>query len=80
MKRPIGSSWDLFRSAVVPHDAPPTQVQEMRRAYYAGCAALFDIQMQMTAPDKTEEDGMDTMSSVQAELLEFAGQVQSGKR
>lgn len=76
----LASQWDLFRTTVIPHDASPVQLQEMRRAFYAGCASLFDIQMQMTAPGKTEEDGMDVMSRIQEELMQFGRDLQNGKR
>ena len=36
----VANLWDSFRSVVIPSDAPPVQVQEMRRAFYAGVFAV----------------------------------------
>lgn len=33
--------WESFRSSVMADDAPPIQVQEMRRAFYAGAFGVL---------------------------------------
>ncbi len=40
--RRIFEAWESYRTRVVPTEAPPIQVQECRRAFYAGAAALFE--------------------------------------
>lgn len=41
MPETIAQMWESYRRAVVPRDAPDVQIQETRRAFYAGCQAFF---------------------------------------
>ena len=38
----IQQQWEAFEAAIIPKDAPKTQRQEMRRAFYAGAEYMLD--------------------------------------
>ncbi len=42
MKYRVRALWNLFRTEVMPANAPPIQVQEMRRAFYAVEAVVLE--------------------------------------
>lgn len=46
----IEAGWAAFAHYVVPKDAPPIQVREMRLAYMAGAEHLFDSIMSILDP------------------------------
>lgn len=46
MKRLIREQWEAFRLLVMPADAPPDQIREMRRAFYVGARESFAQQIQ----------------------------------
>lgn len=45
----IGESWDLYVRDVMPADAGPEQIQEMRRAFYAGTWTMLCFAREMGA-------------------------------
>jgi len=71
MKR-IEPEWLSYRAKVVPAGAGPEQVEECRRAFYAGAVSLFKTVMTMLDPDAepTEQD-IEKMADLQKELMEF---------
>jgi hypothetical protein len=75
----IGAAWRDFRLKVIPLDAPQVQVQESRRAFYAGANALLVGIIGMLDPgdDVTTKDlaGMDALA---AELEQFARDILEG--
>ena len=48
--RRLEAQWQVFRAVVIHRQASPTQVEEMRRSFYAGASALFDVVMGMLSP------------------------------
>lgn len=66
-------SWQRFRRDFIPPDAPPIQLQEMERAYYAGCSAVFMGLVKALDPGKepTEAD-LRVMSELRDELQAWA--------
>ena len=70
--RRLETEWASYRTAVVPKDAGEIQVEETRRAFYAGAAALYSVVMRMLEPgaEATEQD-LANMVELNAELLEF---------
>jgi hypothetical protein len=65
----IEAGWLSYRIVVVPDDAPEIQIEESRRAFFAGAQHLFGSIMQMLEPDAepTEAD-LRRMSSINDEL------------
>lgn len=70
--RRLESEWASYRAAVVPKDAGGIQVEETRRAFYAGAAALYSVVMRMLEPgaEATDQDVLN-MAELNVELLEF---------
>lgn len=75
----IEQQWLSYRSAVLPKEAPLIQLQECRRAFYAGAQALLQTLLTAVSPGQevTDEDAQ-VLERVQKELDEFAKAVESG--
>jgi hypothetical protein len=71
--RTIADFWASYRRSVVPRDASPVQVQECRRAFYAGATALLAGMMGAAEGDgdPTEQDYR-RMEDLAGELARFA--------
>ena len=71
----IQEQWDDFEQAVVPKDAGPIQIKEMRRAFYAGTKHLLFEIMSLGDDDVSEEAGVDALEKYHQELIEFAKRI-----
>ena len=71
MKR-LEKEWVSYRDSVVPKDASAVQLEETRRAFYAGAAAIHSVIMRMLEPgaEATESD-VANMQELYGELLRF---------
>ena len=81
MKRQLmAEQWDSFARAVLPKDASAVQLQEMRRAFYAGAQAILHGVIAALAPEAepTDED-LHMMANLEIELSEFAEAVKKGR-
>jgi len=82
----ILEGWNRFRWEVIPSDAPAIQLEECRRAFYAGAVhlffGLFGI-MDLASPNPTEAD-IQQMQELQHEFTAYAREmaelVTRGKR
>jgi len=76
----LAESWATYRERVVPVDAGRLQVQECRRAFYAGAEALMRGVMKNLDPglEPTAED-LQRMADLEGELQQFAADVRAGK-
>ncbi len=56
--RRLAEAWESYQTRILPTEAPPVQIQECRRAFYAGAAALFETLMAGLEPgtDPTPRD------------------------
>lgn len=82
MNRRIEEAWTDYRRKVLHKDAPPVQLIECRRAFFAGVETLFQIQNSAydgSTPEPTEED-LQILSDIQDELQEFVTLVKAGCR
>jgi hypothetical protein len=76
MKYRIRDQWDSFRSRVIPKHVGAVQRQEMRRAFYAGAAAMLDaLMMGLTDGPEAEEPDLVKMEEIAKELREFTDDV-----
>jgi len=75
-KQRIGEEWNSYRASVVPGDAGQTQIEETRRAFYAGAYALLSTIMAALSPDRepTSSD-LVMMDEINAELEGFSRSV-----
>jgi len=39
----VQSEWDSFKEKVIPKDAPPVQLKEMRNAFYGGAWSMLNM-------------------------------------
>ena len=72
--------WANYLETVVPKDASTVQVQETKRAFYSGAAALMNTVMEIGDNDAIDEmAGADIMEDRLQELHEFHEDVQRGR-
>ena len=71
----IKEQWDSFRMLVVPADASEVQLQETRRAFYAGAEAMMRIQFNIGDKDVSEDEGVAILSACHDEAEEVAQKV-----
>jgi hypothetical protein len=69
----IEAGWTGFRLAVISPDAPAIQLDEMRKAFFAGSQHLFTSIMTIMDPgqEPTEAD-LERLTLINKELEEFA--------
>jgi hypothetical protein len=69
----IAQAFDSYRCAVMPKDAPAVQVEECRRAFYAGSyALLLNVAYNIGDDSTDEEDGIRQLEALKAECETFA--------
>jgi hypothetical protein len=68
----IEAGWVGLRLAAIPLDAPAIQLEEMRKAFFAGAQHLFGSIMSFLEPgvEPTEKD-LERFTLINAELNEF---------
>lgn len=70
----LGEAWESFAEAVMPPDVPDIQIQEMRRAFYAGVWFLLG-HLSDVADDFSEQDGATRIEEIHQECLDFQSRV-----
>lgn len=74
--RSVAESFESYRQAVIPDAAPVTQVEECRRAFYAGAYFLL-IYLATSFDDATpDEEGIAALERLKAECEAFAANLQ----
>jgi hypothetical protein len=68
-----------YRNAIIPKDAGSIQLQESRRAFYAGAWALYSLMMNHleSGTEETPND-LALMAKLDAEMREFKDRVVKG--
>lgn len=74
----VKEEWEAFATATLPADAPPVQVQEMRRAFYAGVWSFLQAQLR-AGDDMTLRESLALLSATEAECRAFKGDVVEGR-
>jgi len=68
----IEAGWMSFRYFVIPKDASPIQVEEMRKAFFAGAQHLFGSIMSVLDPGEEPTDrDLDRIEAIHNELQRF---------
>ena len=75
----IAAQFETFKADVIPAAAPPVQVQEMRRAFYAGAHAMMTVLNVVTTDGVSDEEGEAILEDADQELRRFAKDVLEGK-
>lgn len=74
--------WMRYRVGAIPPNAPPIQIRDTRRAFYAGAKALFNfIGQNITQTPKSGPSQVDinTVNHINKELEAFCELVADGK-
>jgi len=68
----VAEMWQDYRREVVPRDAGAIQIQECRRAFYAGVSVMFTNAAYGVARDDVSEDqGVEYFEKIDAELKAY---------
>jgi len=57
-ERSLNAEWIQFRMLDIAHNAPPVQIREMQKAFYAGCASMLDLCSGATLRLNAEQRGL----------------------
>jgi hypothetical protein len=75
----VQGEFDSYLRDVVPVGAPPAQIAECKRAFFAGAHALLSAFIAIGEDSVTEEAGVEWLESIQAELSTFKEDVLAGR-
>lgn len=76
MSKPMNDAWESYRDGVLPKDAPQVQVDECRKAFYAGAFSHHCITTSIGDPGISEERGLEILTAIDAEIREYAASIQ----
>lgn len=82
MREPLPSirdAWQSYREHVLPPDAPSVQVQECRRAFYAGAHSVLCVVTAIGDDSVSEDQGLDTLTALHEENDRFLADVKAGR-
>jgi hypothetical protein len=74
----LDAVWDDYRKMVVPTDAGPHQIEETRRAFYAGAACVMGFFSEMTDSDLDPIEGTAAVESLHLQLETFLESIPGG--
>jgi hypothetical protein len=63
--------WTTFRGEVLQEITNPIQIEETRRGFYAGAAAMLDLIVRVTPDDVSEDQGVEMLEALHQELRAF---------
>jgi hypothetical protein len=75
----IMAQWQSFSAAVMPLDAHPNQVREMRRAFFAGAGGMLTILMDISRDEISLDQGEEIVEAAMDEYREFVRRVSAGE-
>ena len=68
----LHNHWIVFEELVIPSNADNVQRSEMKKAFYAGFAQMYEVTMSLGSKHVTESDLHDMMSGLSGEIGDFA--------
>lgn len=71
----IEAQWQSFRDQVIPMGAPQVQIEEMRRAFFGGAAAVGFVFNDYLATDASAEDVAKVLPAIAAECDRFGNRL-----
>ena len=81
MPKHIAAEWAQYAEGVLPAAAGPMQVQETRRAFYAGAGCILHRLLRLVDDsDEPTADDLALMFDIDAELTEWIADVKAGRR
>jgi len=73
--RTIQQLWQGFKDGTMPKDAGPIQIQEERRAFYAGALAILTSVAALGDDDISEDQACKIMEDFEQELKDFTAKL-----
>jgi len=71
----LETQWVSYRNQVLPKQAPPIQVQECRRAFYAGACAYQHLAMMLGEDQAGTATVTERLKKLNEEIHEFTARV-----
>lgn len=71
----IATEWQEYGTKVLPPNCSQIQLQETRRAFYAGVVSALHIMSKIGEDDCTEEEGATILEGLQQECEQFFSQI-----
>jgi len=78
--RTVQAEFLSYKNAVIPKDASSIQVEECRRAFYAGAVSMMKIMTSIGEPGVSERAGIEIINGINSELAEFIKDIGKGTR
>lgn len=75
IKLTIASQWQSYEAQVLPKGCSPVQLQETRRAFYAGAASILAHMATLSEEDISEEEGSDIIEELMQESRDFTARI-----
>lgn len=75
----VKAGWRTYAEHVLPTEALPVQMQETRRAFYAGARYLLGVLEGIGDNAVSEDSGVAILESIAAELTRFLNDVEAGR-
>jgi hypothetical protein len=75
----IAQEWTEFAASVLPANAHPVQVQEMRRAFFGGVWATLCRCREISGEDISEEAGVEMLENWSQECEAFRDDMLAGR-
>ncbi|MFN6560050.1 MAG: hypothetical protein RMY28_009600 [Nostoc sp. ChiSLP01] len=74
-KLTISSQWQSYETQVLPKGCSAIQLQETRRAFYAGVASVLAFMAQISNEDISEDEGADIIEALMQESRDFTARI-----
>jgi len=68
----VAEWFEAYRRIAMAPDAPPLQISECEAAFHAGAWSMLNIFKQIGTPEVSEDDGVENLERLNAELNAFA--------
>lgn len=75
----VAAFWESYRREVLPANAPAVQVQECRRAFYAGVKATLAVLLEIGDDSVSEDQGVELIERLHDECRVFTADVLEGR-
>ena len=79
MRGIVANEWAGYLERAMPGNASPVQVQECKRAFYAGVRTINTIIAKLSEGDGVSDDDISVVAGVEAELAAFLAEVVGGR-
>jgi hypothetical protein len=64
--------WRTYKDEVLTKVTNPVQIEETRRGFYAGAAAMLDLMLHVSPDDVSEDRGVEILQALHEEIKAFA--------